>query len=208
MKYIILSLIVLALIAGYGCKNKANQATALLEKAGEKVNQKDYQGAMALYQEVMKMDQNNEIAYNGMGLCKFKLSDRDGALKDLNRAIELKPDYGMAYYNRAVCKFGSSDLQGAIQDYDKAIELMPDFAHAYVNRGVCKYQLSDLQGAIQDYTKSIELNPTYGIVYFNRGMAKISTKMPDLIASACADFQKALELGYAQSGEAISKYCK
>jgi tetratricopeptide (TPR) repeat protein len=220
MKNIFLPLLLAALL--FGCSgnkngkeakvssNKADDKTnsALLEKANEKLNQKDYKGALTDYQKVLETDPKNAFAYNGSGLCKYKLDDSTGAIKDLNKAIQLKPDYAMAYYNRAVYKFQYAKYKGAIQDFDKVAQLNPDFVLVYSNRGVCKYKLADFQGAINDYNKSIELNPGHGVVYYNRGMATLAMKNPKLKAGACNDFQKAIDLGYTQASDAKAKFCK
>jgi Flp pilus assembly protein TadD len=67
-----------------------------------------------------------------------------------------------------------------------------------------KGNLKDYQGAILDFTKAIQLDSKDSGSYYNRGVAKSMLKQK---ASACLDYSKAGELGYADAYEAIKEYC-
>ena len=54
------------------------------------------------------------------GICKYELTDYDGAVSDYNRAIELDPDNVSAYNMRAGLKLHIGDLEGAIEDFNIA----------------------------------------------------------------------------------------
>ena len=56
-----------------------------------------------------------------------------------------------------------------------------------------------------DYTKAIEVNPQYAEAYYNRAIMYGQQGMETL---ACADLQKAKELGLKQAAEAVEKHCK
>lgn len=75
-------------------------------------------------------------ALHDRAICKFHLSDKDSAIKDLDAAAQLQPDYGYRFSSRAWMKQANGDTDGAISDYKIAIELEPDDAMAQNNLGM------------------------------------------------------------------------
>ena len=89
-----------------------------------------------------------------------------------------------------------------ITDYDKAIMQTPNDIDLYNNRGTLKGKANDLEGAIRDFSESIRLNPEMGLAYYNRGICESVLQRR---TEACADWQKAFELGYAQAEKDLCK---
>jgi tetratricopeptide (TPR) repeat protein len=128
-----------------------------------KFNKKDHKGAIADYDEAIRLKPDFANAYYSRGLAKSALGDKQGAIADYTEAIRLNPDYAAAAYNnRGLAKSDLGDKQGAIKDYDEAIRLKPDFANAYYSRGLAKSALGDKQGAIQDYQDAAKLYQQQG----------------------------------------------
>ena len=53
----------------------------------------DYQGAIADYNQAIKIKPDYALAYNNRGNAKYNLGDKQGAIADYNQAIQIKPDY-------------------------------------------------------------------------------------------------------------------
>ena len=85
-----------------------------------KLQSGDYQGAIADYNQAIKIEPDSPYAYFLRGLVKSNLEDNQGAITDYNQAIKIKPDYADAYYNRGNAKSNLGDKQGAIADYNQA----------------------------------------------------------------------------------------
>ena len=64
-------------------------------------------------------------ALHDRAICKFHLSDKVSAIKDLDAAAELQPEYGYRFSSRAWMKQANGDTDGAISDYKIAIGLEP-----------------------------------------------------------------------------------
>jgi tetratricopeptide (TPR) repeat protein len=94
-------------------------------------NLKDYQGAIADYNQAIKLKPDFTAAYNNRGASKANLGDNQGAITDLRQAIQINKNWGNrsladAYNDRGIIKTESGDNQGAIADYNQAIKIKPD----------------------------------------------------------------------------------
>jgi tetratricopeptide (TPR) repeat protein len=147
-------------------------ADDLFLQATNKLRNLDNKGAIAGFDQAIRLNPQYAFAYNNRGLARYGLDDRQGAIQDYNEAIRLNPQLADAYINRGVARSDLGDRQGAIQDYNEAIRLNPQLAGAYSNRGNARSALGDKQGAIQDYNEAIRLNPQLADAYNNRGNAR------------------------------------
>jgi serine/threonine protein kinase len=133
---------------------------------------KDYQGAIALYNEAINLNPNYVEAYNARGLAHDSLGDKQAAIADYTQAIKINPNYAKAYHNRGNVRSDLGDKQAAIADYTQAIKINPNYIIAYNGRGIARSDLGDKQAAIADYTQAIKINPNYSEAYNNRGIAR------------------------------------
>ena len=178
--------------------NKTSELTAedWFNLGVDKYDLGDYQGAIADYNQAIKIKPDFALAYINRGLAKSNLGDKQGAIADYNQAIRINANWGniglyTAYSNRGSAKSDLGDNQGAITDYNQAIQIKPDYATAYYNRGKTKSNLGDYQGAIADYNQAIKIKPDFADAYYNRGAAK-----DDLgdYQGAIADYNQAIQI--------------
>ncbi len=132
--------------------------------------QGDYHGALANYDQAIKLNPNFANAYIGRGYAYSNLGEKQKAIDDYNQAIKLNPNYAIAYNNRGIVYYDLGEKQKAMDDYNQAIKLNPNDAKAYYNRGAAYYDLGEKQKAIDDYNQAIKLNPNYAKAYNNRGV--------------------------------------
>jgi Flp pilus assembly protein TadD len=145
-------------------------AKAFYNSGNSKRKSGDYQGAIADYNQTIKLKPDYAEAYMNRGVSKKDLGDYQGAIADYTESIRLKnPELHLPYNGRGASKDNLKDYQGAIADYNQAIKLKPDFAEAYNNRGISKRKSGDKQGAIADYNQAIKLKPDYADAHYNRG---------------------------------------
>lgn len=146
-----------------------SQSEALLRSGYEKYRAGDYKGAIADYDESIRLDDQNADAFNERGLAKYALQDYQAALSDYDEALKLDDRHSNTYGNRGLAKHALQDYQGAIEDYNQAIRLNPQYANVYHNRGLSKYNLKNLQGALSDYDQALRIDPNRADTLRSRG---------------------------------------
>jgi tetratricopeptide (TPR) repeat protein len=145
----------------------SSQADSYIIQGNGKFDLGDYKGAIADYNEAIRLNPNASstyITYSLRGSVKYLLGDYEGAIADYNEAIRLNHNYANAYLNRGRSKFSLDDPKGAIADYNEAIRLNPNDLNTYITyiqRSLAKYQLGEYEGAIDDCNEAIHLNPDF-----------------------------------------------
>lgn len=167
-------------------------------QAVAKYNQGDYQGAIATYSQIIKLDPNNARAYINRGAARTQIKNYAEAIADFDAAVKLNPQDALAYANRGAARSAQGDKQGEVADLTEAINLAPQLAIAYNNRGVANYESGNKTQGKLDLDKAIELDPNSALAYNNRGMLRYYLKQ---YASALGDFSEAIRLNpkYAQA---------
>ena len=153
----------------------------------------EYDHAIADYDEIIKLNPKDAVAYYSRGFASQYKADHTRAFEDYKTATELKPE--LASQPMMQCVFyksiKSENPDKAIEDCSKTISTSSNFALAYFIRGNAYLDKKDNDQAILNYNKTVELNPRYASAYLNRGTAFCDKK--DYVI-AFADYSKAIEL--------------
>jgi tetratricopeptide (TPR) repeat protein len=107
------------------------------------------------------------------------------------------------YLSRARMLMAIGESDRARQDFDRYIKHDSSDARVYVNRAGTRMP-GDLQGVVGDCNKAIALEPDNRNAYFLRGLALYGLGKEE---KACADFYRAIELGFAVLKEAEYDNC-
>ena len=212
-RYAISSNVLKALIAQTGMmepivqwnKREFVRAHAYYTQGKIKYTAKNYEGAIANFDEAIHLEPDFSIAYFNRGRAKYNLGNYEGALIDLEKGVKLSPEYAAVYHLMGVISILLTNYKGAITYFDKSIKLAPEDAEPYNSRGTAKYKLGDYHGAIVDFDKAVEINPGDANVYYNRGNVKTFfgnseskrgnlVKAQRLYKEAITDFDKAIQI--------------
>jgi tetratricopeptide (TPR) repeat protein/actin-like ATPase involved in cell morphogenesis len=147
------------------------EVEAYLKRGEEKSQAGDYVGAIADYDEAIRLNLNDAEFYCNRGNAYDSQRDYQRAIADYDEAIRLNPNEAALYSNRGNAYDSQGDYQRAIADLDEAIRLNPNEANFYCNRGSAYNGQRDYQRAITDLDEAIRLNPNYADFYCNRGNA-------------------------------------
>ena len=103
----------------------------LIKKASEKDGRGDYDRAIADYTEAIRLDPNNDIAYNKRGYAHYNKGDYDKAIADFTQAIKLKPNNAYYLYTRGyAAHYNKGDYDRAIADFEAALRINPNLEGA------------------------------------------------------------------------------
>ncbi|MGL4392508.1 MAG: tetratricopeptide repeat protein [Fusobacteriaceae bacterium] len=136
-KFFVAGVIIFLFVLG-GCSNLLSKKnpTEFYNAGLEKLELKDYDGAMAEFDEAIKINSKFYESYIARGAVKEIRGDYEGAIKDYDTAIKLKPDSFEVYYNRGAAKKEFADkekniakkikyYESALKDFEKISELDP-----------------------------------------------------------------------------------
>jgi tetratricopeptide (TPR) repeat protein len=127
------------------------------------------------------------------------------ALGDINQAIQLDSVNESYWVLRGIIREKQKQWKLALRDYLRAIQLNDQWAEAWFHHGNVARQLADRTTALEDYTMAIHLKSDYGRAYYNRA---ITFYEAGDYRSACADVQRASELGIRADPRLVEKVCK
>ena len=146
-----------------GAKNSRDATTCASCGTPFELRQAEGQIAIEDYDEAIRVNPNDAVAYFNRGNAYHSLNKKKRAIEDYDQAIRLNPEYADAYHNRGTTYRDLGQFRRAIEDYDQAIHLNPRDAVAYNNRGNA-YKLQGKKAeAIADFEKCITLtdNPQW-----------------------------------------------
>jgi len=86
---------------------------------------KNYDRAIADYNQAIRLDPAFDVAYTNRGNAYYMKNAYDTAIADYNQAIRLKPKHAPYYINRGNAYFEKKDYDRAIGDYSVAARLNP-----------------------------------------------------------------------------------
>ena len=86
--------------------------------------QGDYQGAIALFTEILQLKPNEVEAYYNRGIAYPKINNYQGALADFNQALTLNKTMPDLYIERAKVYLQLGNRMAAIADLKKAKALL------------------------------------------------------------------------------------
>jgi tetratricopeptide (TPR) repeat protein len=174
--------------------NRAEQtakgATWLMSEASKEVAAKDYDRAIDIFNQALRLGPGDGHAFRRRGDAWLGKDDYDRALQDYDQAIHFDPKDHLAFNNRGWTWYLKKDYDRAIQNYDESLRLFPT-ALTFRNRGHAWLDKKEYDKAIQDYGKAIRLNPEDVHALNNRGLAWYHKKE---YGQAIKDYDEAIRL--------------
>lgn len=168
------------------------QAENYLERGKNYAAKGNYKSAVADYNESIKINPANGIAYYHRAKALEELGEIDKAISDYGSMIAFKTDLRKAYYNRGTLFMDKNSFYLAIEDFNKSLTIDPKYAHAYYNRGLSYYNLNNFDKAIADYSQVIYVNNQNADAYYGRSLCYCQKGQTAL---ALKDQEQAIKLG-------------
>lgn len=158
MKNFILLLFVCFAFYGAAPAQSSTSPKDLLMSGQAKEDKRDPKGALADYEQAIRLRPDLAEAYFRRGRVLARQGKTNAAVSDFSTALDLDPSLTSALVDRAILLLTRrQDYIGSIADFDKLINLGLDLDKSYYHRALAKVRLRDFHGAIADYTALIDL---------------------------------------------------
>lgn len=143
------------------------------------------------FQNILKINENEPRALNGLGTYLYNIKEFDKAEKMFDKVYEIDSNYKSSLANRGACLNKLKRYEEALDVLSKAIEVMPNNSAGYTNRGNVYYKIYEYDKAIKDHQKAIELAPNESKCY---GNIANSYKKKGRFDLALKNYKKSIEL--------------
>jgi len=193
---------------------------ALAQRGEAKRLLSDDKGAVADFDQALRLKPGDTIALNGRGLAYLDDGKPDLALADFNAAIRANPGDSTGFDNRGYFERTRNDYTAAITDQSRAIELEPTEALPWANRGYDYAGKRQWDSAIADFSDALRLARRYpyaqeGRAEAERGKGDTKAALKDYEAAlgdphtdnALADAEAVVELSPAGDPDALNIRC-
>ena len=135
-----------------------------------------YEEALAAYEQAIRLDPNDALAYRGKGDALYYLARLGEALAAYEQAIRLDPNDALAYRGKGFALFVLLRFEEALAAFEQAIRLDPNDALAYRGKGITFYILERFEEALAAFEQTIRLDPNDALANEYKGYALMKSK--------------------------------
>jgi tetratricopeptide (TPR) repeat protein len=154
-----------------------------------------HEEAGKMFKEILKEDQNNSLAYEGLGIVSLERGDFKGAEEHFRHAITLNPREWHAHNYLGVTYDRQKKFYDAITEYKAAIALKPDVGMLFNNLGISYYLAGEHAKAANAFAEAIEKGYKSSTTYNNLA----------LVLSKLGRYDEAVK-AFQQAGDSASAY--
>ena len=182
----------------------SSKASLLSELGNLLYSGKEYEAAIASYDQALKIkpDKHNAWYYRGNAL--GNLGRLEEAIASFDQALKIKPDDHQAWYYRGITLGKLGRLEEAIASFDQALKIKPNDSYSWSSRGYALKKLRRFEEAIASLDKALEFKPDHDYTWINRGSA---LRNLGRLEEAIANLDKALEFRYDNYLSWYNKAC-
>jgi len=192
------------IVAPEGEEFDAAEIQGELDAASALVDQGDYAGAIAAYEELSERLPDLTALRIAIAGVHRQAKDFDAAIAEYDSIIAKDPNNTVAKLDRANAMIEKGDMAAADAALTELASTPGATAEMMYRLGEIKFANSDPDGATEWYNKAAEKNPTWGKPLFGLAIIALSkTPEPDS-ATARANLEKVIEVdpGSQEAGQA------
>lgn len=120
---------------------------------------KNYDDAIAGFQQVVALDPNDPDGYLNLGAALQDKGLFAAAAENYQRTLQLNPAYVNAHFNLGNALKQQGDFDGAINSYRQTLKLSPNFADAHGELANALNEQSKYEAAARHYETALKLSP-------------------------------------------------
>lgn len=134
-----------------------------LDLAMEYENQGDFQAAIQVLTDAIKLNPQNEGAIYELAFCYDQISDFEKAIECYSNFIDENPYSFTAWYNLGNASSKLENFEKAVWAYDYCLLINEDFAPAYFNLGNAYLSMEKYLLSIENFEKCMEIDGEDGL---------------------------------------------
>jgi tetratricopeptide (TPR) repeat protein len=164
---------ILAIIALIACfvqpvlaEAPKDEATTYYNRAELALNVRDYEGAIALFDQALasntsmiKVSDGLLYTYRDKGYAQIQLKKYDEAIQTIDQGLSLYPKDKMLWNNKGYSNYNLGKYQDALAAYNNAIRFEQNYTIALINKGDTLSKMQDYQGAVDAYKNALSSEP-------------------------------------------------
>ncbi|XQQ05532.1 MAG: protein kinase domain-containing protein [Leptolyngbya sp. IPPAS B-1204] len=166
-------------------------ASALVEQANRLLQEKQYDKAIAIFDQAIKLQSNYAPAYAGRCEALNLLERPEEAIVFCNDALAYDSTYAEAKWSQGNAKLLQNRSYEALKLYEEVTEAKPEFALGWVKRGVALQKLGRSAEALIALDQGIQLERNSAEAWLTKAEALYNLQRYD---EALAAVNKALQL--------------
>jgi tetratricopeptide (TPR) repeat protein len=169
---------------------------------------KQYQEAIAAYDQAIKIAPDNVWLWNNRGEAYIGLNQAEKAIADFQKAIKLDlPKSFVSWNNLGKLYYQQRDYQQAINAYQEALKVKPEYLPALIGLGNAQKVSQLYSQALDSYDQALAINPDYYEAWYGKG--SVSEYLGDYTA-AKEYYQQAFKLkpDWQAASEALKRVDK
>ena len=139
----------------------------------------------------VRLDPQNPVCLNMLGLIQFDLGHQDEAIETLKTATTVAPEDAQAHHNISSLLISQGKNDEAITLIKRAMQLEPKSFAPHMNMGDILVNQGAITEGIQNYDKAAELDTNSPKPHNNKGVAYMMTGK---YSEALSAFQKAIQI--------------
>ncbi len=148
---------------------------SLIQRGGAAMRERRFADAVSAYDQLVRLDLSDPLAYEYLGVALARLGRRDDALKQYARALQLDPSSASAHYDIAILLIQERREEEAIVHLRQAVQLDPGLVTAHfqlANLLMRRRKDTDAEG---EYEAVVSLDPRNEFARLMQAMAAVHT---------------------------------
>jgi tetratricopeptide (TPR) repeat protein len=130
-----------------------------VKDAQDKIRERDYDGAIAILEDVLVKDPKDPNALYLIGMSFSKKQMYTEGIEALTQVVQLAPNFPPGHFELAICYQNRGDLDKALEYYRKTLEMDQNNPDAAYNVGLILFQQNRMDEALTFFEKAVSLKP-------------------------------------------------
>jgi tetratricopeptide (TPR) repeat protein/tRNA A-37 threonylcarbamoyl transferase component Bud32 len=127
-----------------------------------RLSREDYEGAIADFLLVTKVEPSCDAAWRGLGQARLASGEEEQGLEALKRAVELDPNNASAWSSRGKALYSRGDFREAAEAYQRAAGARPRSASLQNSLAFCLQRAGQEEAAHEAWERGRKLDPRSG----------------------------------------------